>query len=61
MPRVLIPSDNPDFVRYLAEAYARARWEATVGKANFDLGTARFDRIHIQWPEELTGWQPPSD
>jgi glycosyltransferase involved in cell wall biosynthesis len=61
MSRVLIPSDNPDFARYLADAYARAGWEATVGAGNFDLATARFDRIHFQWPEELSAWRPPSE
>src|SRR4029434_2204513 len=40
--------------------YARAGWEATVGAMNFDLATARFDRVHLLWPEELSGWHPPS-
>ncbi len=61
MPRVLIPSDNADFVHYLAQAYRRVGWEATVGKGNFELGTADFDLVHFQWPEELCGWNVPSD
>lgn len=61
MPRVLIPSDNTDFAHYLARAYHRAGWDATVGAANFDLSTARYDLVNLQWPEELCGWHPPSD
>jgi hypothetical protein len=61
MPRVLIPSDNRDFVLYLAKAYHQAGWEVVVGTANFDLGAAAFDLVHLQWPEEFSGWNPPSD
>jgi len=61
VPRVLIPSDNSDFAHYLARGYRRAGWEAVVGVANFDLAAASFDLVHLQWPEELCGWHPPSD
>jgi len=61
VPRVLIPSDNQDFARYLAQAYQRAGWEAAVGTGNFDLATAQYDLVHFQWPEELCQWLPPSD
>jgi hypothetical protein len=61
MPRVLIPSDNRDFVAYLADAYQQAGWEVVVGAANFDLAGAVFDLVHFQWPEELSGWNVPSD
>lgn len=60
MPRVLIPSDNRDFVAQLASAYRRRDWEVAVGVANFDLHVARYDLVHLQWPEELSDWNPPS-
>lgn len=61
MPRVLIPSDHPDFPLYLAEAYREAGWEVVLGAANFELAGAHFDLVHFQWPEELTGWSEPSE
>jgi glycosyltransferase involved in cell wall biosynthesis len=61
MPRVLIPSDNRDFVTYLAKAYQQAGWEAVLGAANFDIGAAAFDLVHFQWPEEFSGWNVPGD
>ena len=61
VPRVLIPSDNPDFAHYLAQAYRRAGWDAVVGVGNFELACAAYDLVHFQWPEELCGWRPPSD
>ena len=60
MRRVLIPSDNQDFVAELARAYARLGWDAVVGRANFELETGQFDLVHLQWPEELSGWEAPS-
>lgn len=60
MPRVLIPSDNRDFVAQLANAYRHRDWDVAVGVANFDLRVARYDLVHLQWPEELSGWKPPS-
>lgn len=61
MPRVLIPSENGDFAYYLADAYRQAGWEAVVGAGNFDLFGLDFDLVHIQWPEELCYWAPPTD
>jgi glycosyltransferase involved in cell wall biosynthesis len=61
MPRVLIPSDNRDFVRYLAQAYRDVGWEVAVGVGNFDLEAAEYDLVHLQWPEELCGWSPPGE
>ena len=61
MPRVLIPSDNRDFVGYLAAAYAARGWDAVVGMANFELMSSKFDLVHFQWPEEFSGWNPPDD
>jgi glycosyltransferase involved in cell wall biosynthesis len=61
MPRVLIPSDHPDFPLYLAEAYRATGWEVSVGAGNFDLAGMGFDVVHFQWPEELTGWSEPSE
>jgi hypothetical protein len=60
MHRVLIPSDNRDFVVELARTYHRLGWDAVVGRQNFELETGRYDLVHFQWPEELCGWKPPS-
>lgn len=61
MPRVLIPSDNRDFVAQLAAAYRQRGWEVATGTFNFALRTAAYDLVHLQWPEELSGWEPPSE
>jgi len=61
MPRILIPSDNKDFVVYWADAYRRAGHEVVVGAFNFDLCAANYDIVHYLWPEELTQWLPPDD
>ncbi len=61
MRRVLIPSDNRDFVAELARAYAQLGWDAVVGRQNFELETGRYDLVHLQWPEELCNWRPPSE
>jgi len=60
VPRVLIPSDNRDFVLQLANAYRRRGWDVAVGVTNFKLRAASYDLVHLQWPEELSGWKPPS-
>src|ERR1700693_5956085 len=58
--RILIPSDNCDFVDHFVSAYKSAGCEVVTGTHNFDLRSARFDLVHYQWPEELSGWTPPS-
>jgi glycosyltransferase involved in cell wall biosynthesis len=58
--RVLIPSDNHDFVINFAEAYAALGFDVTVGRFNFDLEASRPDIVHFLWPEELTDWKVPS-
>lgn len=44
----------------LAQAYRRLGCDVVVGTHNFTLRTADFDLVHLQWPEELSGWRPPS-
>ncbi|HEV7866751.1 MAG TPA: glycosyltransferase [Chthoniobacteraceae bacterium] len=60
MPRVLIPSDNREIIGHLAAAYRRRGWDAVVGVNNFAWDFATYDLVHLQWPEELSGWEPPS-
>lgn len=60
MMRVLIPSNNHDFVVHWAKTYAQAGCDVVVGINNFHFCTGHFDIIHHQWPEELTGWRVPS-
>ena len=52
--KVLIPSDNRDFVAEMAGAYQEAGCEVVTGTFNFELGSADFDFVHYQWPEELS-------
>lgn len=60
MLRILIPSDNQDFIVHWARAYARYGCEIVVGRFNFDLRTSTHDLVHVQWPEELSCWSRPS-
>jgi hypothetical protein len=60
MLRVLIPSDNQDFVGGVAHAYRRLGCDVVVGRFNFELQAAGYDLVHLQWPEEFSGWRPPS-
>jgi hypothetical protein len=60
MPRVLIPSDNHDWVVHWVNAYVRAGWEVVTGTYNFELRAAKFDLVHLLWPEELCQWSVPS-
>lgn len=59
--RVLIPSDNRDFVAELAEAYVAAGCDVVTGAFNFELGAGQFDLLHYQWPEEYCNWVPPTE
>jgi glycosyltransferase involved in cell wall biosynthesis len=59
--KVLIPSDNRDFVAELIAAYHDLGWEVVTGAHNFDLCSAHYDLVHYQWPEELTEWKPPTE
>lgn len=58
--RVLIPSDVRDWVVNLAPAYRRLGHDVIVGAHNFELECCDADVVHLQWPEELTGWNAPS-
>jgi glycosyltransferase involved in cell wall biosynthesis len=58
--RVLIPSDVQNWVVNLAEAYRNLGFDVVVGKQNFELECCSADIVHLQWPEEMTGWKVPS-
>ena len=60
IPRVLLPSDNKDWIVNFAEAYRRLGFDVTAGIFNFELETSNPDILHINWPEEFTGWKVPS-
>src|SRR5262245_44262685 len=59
MSRVLIPSDHRDWVVNFVDGYRRLGWEVTTGGYNFDLESNHYDVVHLNWPEELTGWRVP--
>lgn len=58
--RILIPSDNRWFIDNLTEGYGQLGHDVTCGVANFWIDAAPYDVVHLQWPEELTGWSEPS-
>src|SRR5258707_1028093 len=60
MPRVLIPSDNRDFVENWVHAYRTAGYEVVTGSTNFEFRSSSFEIVHFLWPEELCGWKRPS-
>src|SRR5712691_12685005 len=59
-PKVLIPSDNFDFVANFAVGYRKNGFDAAAGRINFELETGDFDIVHILWPEEFTDWRLPT-
>jgi len=44
----------------IAGEYARRGFGVVVGTKNFFLGLHHADLVHVQWPEELAGWNLPS-
>lgn len=59
--RVLIASDEPTIVKAWASGYRANGCDVSVGVLNFHLRAARFDLVHLLWPEELTEWRSPSN
>jgi len=59
-PRVLIPSDNFDWVANFATGYRNVGFDATGGHINFELESGWFDIVHLLWPEEFTAWCLPT-
>jgi glycosyltransferase involved in cell wall biosynthesis len=59
-PRVLIPSDNFDFVANFAGGYRRLGYDVAAGRINFEMEAAEYEVVHFLWPEELTDWRPPT-
>lgn len=59
--RVLIPSDDRDWIANFAEGYRRLGFDVTTGAYNFELEATQPDIVHFNWPEELTGWKPPGE
>src|SRR5262245_16920258 len=60
IPRVLIPSDQRDWVLHFAEGYRRLGFDVTTGTFNFEFEGSSPDILHLLWPEELTGWKVPT-
>lgn len=60
MRRVLIPSDQRDWVVNFVDGYRRLGWDVTTGVYNFDLEACKPEVVHFNWPEEMTGWKVPS-
>lgn len=52
-------SDNP-FVRLLADGIRACGFEVVCSVDEFWNHAAAYDVVHLQWPEELFGWNYPS-
>ena len=61
VPRVLIPTDEPNFTLGLVEGYRSLGWDVVTGAGNFKIRAAHYDAVHHQWPEEFTGWHLPNE
>src|SRR5262249_4247255 len=59
-PRVLIPSDNFDWVANFVGGYREMGFDVAAGQLNFELESGEYDIVHLLWPEEFTGWGKPS-
>src|SRR5262249_1969695 len=59
-PRVLIPSDNYDFVANFVSGYRKLGFDVAAGLVNFKLKCCDYDIVHILWPEEFNEWQVPN-
>ena len=60
MPLVLIPTDDMMIIPGITGEYARMGFDVVVGVRNFFLHLHRADLVHVQWPEEISGWKLPS-
>jgi glycosyltransferase involved in cell wall biosynthesis len=60
MSVVLIPTNDLMIIPGITEEYARRGFDVVVGTKNFFLQLHRADLVHVQWPEELAGWELPS-
>jgi glycosyltransferase involved in cell wall biosynthesis len=60
MPLVLIPTDDMMIIPGITGEYARRGFDVVVGVRNFFLHLHRADLVHVQWPEEISGWKLPS-
>lgn len=52
-------SDNP-FVRVLADSLRAQGFEVVCSVRDFWQTPGTYDIIHLQWPEEVFGWQAPT-
>jgi glycosyltransferase involved in cell wall biosynthesis len=59
--RVLIPTNDETFTPSLVAAYLELGWEVTTGATTLYYAASSYDLIHLQWPEELIGWNVPDD
>jgi glycosyltransferase involved in cell wall biosynthesis len=60
MPLVLVPTDDMMIIPGITGEYARRGFDVVVGVRNFFLQLHRADLVHVQWPEEIAGWNLPS-
>lgn len=61
MRRVLIPTDDQSYLPNWISGYRALGWGVITGAGNFFYPQPGIcDCVHIQWPEELSGWKEPT-
>jgi glycosyltransferase involved in cell wall biosynthesis len=59
-PKVLLPSDDFDWVANFVEGYRKIGFDVAAGRLNFRLESSDYDILHLLWPEEFTQWNVPT-
>jgi glycosyltransferase involved in cell wall biosynthesis len=59
-PIVLVPTDFGPWAANFQAGYAELGWDVVFGSATYEAESIEAHVVHINWPEELAGWQIPS-
>jgi glycosyltransferase involved in cell wall biosynthesis len=59
-PKVLLPSDDFDWVANFVDGYRKIGFDVAAGHLNFRLESSDYDILHLLWPEEFTEWNVPT-
>lgn len=57
--RVLVPSNFQNWVDNFVFGYEQLGWAIETGCDGFHTVRDDFDVVHLNWPEELVGWNEP--
>jgi hypothetical protein len=59
-PRVLLPSDDFDWLANFADGYQAIGFDVAAGRVNCRIEGGDYDVVHLLWPEEFANWQVPT-